>query len=218
LKRSLHEPLLKEVLECWRCRETFSNLPKLKEHSPFVDACKLGQETLDRFTAMKARSKNPEITPAQLNPGAWAPEVSVQRVAWNNGNGLGNCQLLVSGMASGLCRIDWVSSRWFKRSRVSRRDLVVLRHCAGRLMGMGMLIWMTLRVRASFQIEVSEMLLGDASARHLCPRSHRERTLSLSPEPSRCLTGRFSKDMQRNSSPRRRLYLQRYCSPIRRLL
>jgi len=32
LKRSLHEPLLKEVLECWRCRETFNNLPKLKEH------------------------------------------------------------------------------------------------------------------------------------------------------------------------------------------
>jgi len=49
-----------------------------------------------------------------MNPGAWAPEVSVQRVAWNNGNGLGNCQLLVSGTASGLCRIDWVSGRWFK--------------------------------------------------------------------------------------------------------
>ncbi|KAF9651500.1 hypothetical protein BDM02DRAFT_3091246 [Thelephora ganbajun] len=74
----------------------------------------LPQETLDRFTAKKARSKNPETTSAQTNPGAWAPEVSVQRVVWNNGNGLGNCQLLVSGTASGLCRIDWVSGRWFK--------------------------------------------------------------------------------------------------------
>jgi len=32
LQRSLHEPLLKEVLKCWRCRETFNNLPKLKAH------------------------------------------------------------------------------------------------------------------------------------------------------------------------------------------
>lgn len=38
----------------------------------------------------------------------------MQRVAWNNGNGLGNCQLLVSGTASGLCRVDWVTGRWFK--------------------------------------------------------------------------------------------------------
>ena len=32
LQKSLHEPLLKEDLECWRCRETFKTLPKLKEH------------------------------------------------------------------------------------------------------------------------------------------------------------------------------------------
>lgn len=38
----------------------------------------------------------------------------MQRVVWNNGNGLGNCQLLVSGTASGLCRIDWLGGRWFK--------------------------------------------------------------------------------------------------------
>lgn len=32
LQQCLHEPLLKEDLECWRCRETFKTLPKLKEH------------------------------------------------------------------------------------------------------------------------------------------------------------------------------------------
>lgn len=82
--------------------------------SPSHDERDPEQETFDRLVARKARSKNPETAPAQTNPGAWAPEVSVQRVTWNNGNGLGNCQLLASGMASGLCRIDWVTGRWFK--------------------------------------------------------------------------------------------------------
>ena len=91
-----------------------SSMPSSDLLSSFTNACNPGQETLDRFAAKKARSKNPEKTPAQTNPGAWAPEVSVQRVVWNNGNGLGKCQLLASGTASGLCRIDWVKGRWFK--------------------------------------------------------------------------------------------------------
>jgi len=32
LQQGLHEPLLKEDLECWRCRKSFKTLPKLKEH------------------------------------------------------------------------------------------------------------------------------------------------------------------------------------------
>lgn len=32
LQKNLHEPLLKEDLECWRCEETFKTMPKLKEH------------------------------------------------------------------------------------------------------------------------------------------------------------------------------------------
>ena len=32
LRQSLREPLLEEDLKCWRCRETFKTLPKLKEH------------------------------------------------------------------------------------------------------------------------------------------------------------------------------------------
>ena len=65
--------------------------------------------------------------PAQTNTGAWAPEVSVQRVAWNNGNGLGNCQLLASGTASGLCRIDWLSGRWFKGRTLGPGGIEALR-------------------------------------------------------------------------------------------
>lgn len=81
---------------------------------PSSDVCNLEQETIDWLAAKKARSKNPETVPAQANSGVWAPEVGVQRATWNNGNGLGNCQLLLSGTASGLCRIDWVTGRWFK--------------------------------------------------------------------------------------------------------
>ena len=32
LQKGLHEPLLKEDLQCWRCRETLKTIPKLKEH------------------------------------------------------------------------------------------------------------------------------------------------------------------------------------------
>ena len=32
LQQKRHEPLLKEDLECWGCRETFKTFPKLKEH------------------------------------------------------------------------------------------------------------------------------------------------------------------------------------------
>ena len=32
LQQNRHEPLLKEGLECWRCREAFKTFPKLKEH------------------------------------------------------------------------------------------------------------------------------------------------------------------------------------------
>ena len=32
MQQNRHEPLLKEDLECWRCREKFKTMPKLKEH------------------------------------------------------------------------------------------------------------------------------------------------------------------------------------------
>lgn len=51
----------------------------------------------------------------------------MQRVAWNNVNGLGNCQLLVSGTASGLCRIDWLTGRWFKGQTLGPGGIEALR-------------------------------------------------------------------------------------------
>lgn len=101
--------------------------PLLLSPPSFANACNLEQETIDRLAAKKARSKNPETTPSQTNAGAWAPEVSVQRVAWNNGNGLGSCQLLVSGTASGLCRIDWLGGRWFKGQTLGPDGIETLR-------------------------------------------------------------------------------------------
>lgn len=51
----------------------------------------------------------------------------MQRATWNNGNGLGNCQLLLSGTASGLCRIDWVTGRWFKDRELGPGSIRTLR-------------------------------------------------------------------------------------------
>ena len=93
--------------------------------------CNLGQETTDRLAAKKIRSKNPETIPTPTNAGAWAPEVGVQRVAWNNGNGLGNSQLLVSGTGSGLCRIDWLGGRWFKDQTLGPDGIEALRGGVG---------------------------------------------------------------------------------------
>ena len=46
--------------------------------------------------------------------GAWPPQVSIQRAAWNSGNGLRAAPFLVSSTGSGLCRVDWLLGRWNK--------------------------------------------------------------------------------------------------------
>lgn len=91
------------------------------------DAYDLKKETVDRFAAKKTKPKNPETTPAQTNSVVWVPEVGVQRATWNNGNGLGNCQLLLSGTTSGLCRIDLVTGRWFKGRELGPGGIGTLR-------------------------------------------------------------------------------------------
>ncbi|KAJ3559407.1 hypothetical protein NM688_g374 [Phlebia brevispora] len=46
--------------------------------------------------------------------GAWPPEIGVQRVVWNNGNGLANASRLASATGCGLCRVDWLTGKWLK--------------------------------------------------------------------------------------------------------
>jgi len=66
---------------------------------------------------------------------------------------------------------------------------------------MGMLIWMTLRVRASFQIEVSEVL-DDASARYdLCMPSIASRTHAVT-RSLRFVLIKMGRPSGRNSSGR----------------
>jgi transcription factor C subunit 6 len=72
------------------------------------------QETQDRPSATRAKSKNPNVQVNPIGTGAWSPEVGVHRVVWNNGNGLSNAHLLASATGSGLCRIDWLTGRWMK--------------------------------------------------------------------------------------------------------
>ena len=50
-------------------------------------------QEIDRTAGIKA------VKPATKGSGAWPPEVGVQRVVWNNGNGLANAPLLASATA-----------------------------------------------------------------------------------------------------------------------
>ena len=51
---------------------------------------------------------------ATLKTGAWPRQVSVQRAAWNGGNGLGCAGVLASATGSGLCRIEVLEGRWMR--------------------------------------------------------------------------------------------------------
>jgi len=64
------------------------------------------QEMKDRPTATRANK------PIPVGTGAWPSEVGVQRVVWNNGNGLSRAPFLASASGSGLCRVDYLSGRW----------------------------------------------------------------------------------------------------------
>ena len=82
---------------------------------PYVLDCFLAfKELPDRSsvtTSKKAKKQGPEETSIRAgiqSAGAWPPEVSVTRVAWNNGCGLARAPLLASATASGLCRVDWL--------------------------------------------------------------------------------------------------------------
>ena len=57
LQQCLHEPLLKENLECWRCRETFKTLSKLKEHLKWE---KEAEASRAKKTLQKKKRKGPE--------------------------------------------------------------------------------------------------------------------------------------------------------------
>jgi transcription factor C subunit 6 len=59
------------------------------------------------------RAKNDESETSN-STGVWPPEVAIQRVAWNMGNGLGGAPLLASTTGSGLCRVDWLLGRWLR--------------------------------------------------------------------------------------------------------
>jgi len=62
---------------------------------------------------VKQARKNEE-SEASISTGVWPPEVGVQRVTWNTGNGLGGAPLLASTTGSGLCRVDWLLGRWIR--------------------------------------------------------------------------------------------------------
>jgi len=57
LRQSLHEPLLKENMECWRCRETFGTLPKLKGH---LKREKEAEESRAKKVLREKKRKGPE--------------------------------------------------------------------------------------------------------------------------------------------------------------
>ncbi|KAI6007138.1 hypothetical protein EDD15DRAFT_2395168 [Pisolithus albus] len=74
----------------------------------------------------KAQTDDEMLSGSGRSTGVWPPEVGVHRVTWNCGNGLGCASLLASGSGSGLCRVDWLSGRWFK-DRVPYVDVPKMR-------------------------------------------------------------------------------------------
>ncbi|KAK0439584.1 hypothetical protein EV421DRAFT_2010452 [Armillaria borealis] len=75
----------------------------------------LPQETVDR-------TKNPGST----SIGSWPRQVGIQRVVWNEGNGLASAGMLASATASGLCRIDFLEGRWMK-DKIPRNSIENIR-------------------------------------------------------------------------------------------
>ena len=75
----------------------------------------LPQETVDR-------TKNPGST----SIGSWPRQVGIQRVVWNEGNGLASAGMLASATASGLCRIDFLEGRWMK-GKIPRNSIENIR-------------------------------------------------------------------------------------------
>ena len=65
-------------------------------------------QEIDRAVGIKAQK------PETKGSGAWPPEIGVQRVVWNSGNGLANAPLLASATGCGLCRIDFLKGKWLK--------------------------------------------------------------------------------------------------------
>ena len=74
------------------------------------------QELQDRptYSRLKRGGKVPQRRSTPAGTGAWPPEVSVHKVAWNQGNGLARSSMLASATAAGLCRIDMLWGRWMK--------------------------------------------------------------------------------------------------------
>ncbi|KAL4259264.1 General transcription factor 3C component [Pleurotus pulmonarius] len=62
--------------------------------------------------ARSKKAKEVDKTPVGID--AWPKEVGVHRVVWNSRNGFQAANMLASATASGLCRIDIPSGRWFK--------------------------------------------------------------------------------------------------------
>ncbi|KAA1469302.1 hypothetical protein DENSPDRAFT_816148 [Dentipellis sp. KUC8613] len=72
----------------------------------------LPQEVPDRSSATVRAKKG--SAPPPVGTGAWSAEVGVLRAVWHAGGGLGAAQLLASGTASGLGRVDVLRGRWLR--------------------------------------------------------------------------------------------------------
>jgi len=88
----------------WRMLEKFLPTDTQSARAAKVDAAKKARKEKTPAKKKKGPQKDED---ADVNASiyAWLPEVGVHCVAWNP-NGLSKSQLLASGTASGLCRID----------------------------------------------------------------------------------------------------------------
>ena len=112
LEHKIYQLDYSRALDEYRMLEHFLPKVSLRDRPPFTNPAHAArahsQETQNRTAATRQNKAMP------VGTGAWPPEVSVQRVVWNDGNGLGRAPLLASATGSGLCRVDWLLGRWGK--------------------------------------------------------------------------------------------------------
>lgn len=82
---------------------------------------------LEHFLPQETTDQRSGTTRLMSGTGAWSPEVGVQRVVWNTGNGMAGSPLLASATGSGLCRVDWLMGRWM-RDRIPYDGVEKMRH------------------------------------------------------------------------------------------
>jgi transcription factor C subunit 6 len=106
------DDMLPEVSRCISVVSIRRRSPSDTYRSTSDNLSSLQTMSLEAAGAKKISKHNAAVDPSLAKTAAWAPEVGVHKVAWQNAGGLGMAGLLASGTASGLGRVDIIRGRF----------------------------------------------------------------------------------------------------------